>query len=243
MHDDGVLRDHDFHPDESSVRIFCTPDRGILRLDNQIVITEARHDGVVLRHYALADRWFKVNVTTDLAGNVVDTGDPGQRFAYNCDIATPMERDAGRTFGVDLFIDVLVRDNATSYIVGDQDEFQQAIEHGLISRAEHRAHDMVCKTSSNSLSAADSLSGCTNSPRSLPAGLRPRRRWNAARFPVVCSRDCAEPGTTLLPRSWPLRRSTQTRRPVPRQQPAGHPPRHKWSNAAQPMVTAPEWTT
>jgi hypothetical protein len=138
MHDDGVLRDHDFHPDESSVRIFCTPDRGILRLDNQIVITEARHDGVVLRHYALADRWFKVNVTTDLAGNVVDTGDPGQRFAYNCDIATPMERDAGRTFGVDLFIDVLVRDNATSYIVGDQDEFQQAIEHGLISRAEHR---------------------------------------------------------------------------------------------------------
>jgi hypothetical protein len=27
MHDDGVLRDHDFHPDESSVRIFCTPDR------------------------------------------------------------------------------------------------------------------------------------------------------------------------------------------------------------------------
>jgi predicted RNA-binding protein associated with RNAse of E/G family len=138
IHDDRVLMDYDFHPDESSVRIFRTPDRGVLRLDNQIVVTEALYDDVVLRHYAFADKWFKVNVSTDLAGNLVETGDAGQRFAFNCDIATPMERVATSTFGVDLFIDVLVRDDATSYMVGDRVEFEQAIELGLISRAEQQ---------------------------------------------------------------------------------------------------------
>jgi hypothetical protein len=100
-------------------------DRGVLRLDNQIVVTEALYDDVVLRHYAFADTWFKVNVTTDIAGNLVETGDAGQRFAFNCDVATPMERAATSTFGVDLFIDVLVRDDATSHIVGDQDELSR----------------------------------------------------------------------------------------------------------------------
>lgn len=42
----------------------------------------------MLRHYAFADHWFKVNVTTDSGGRVIETGDDSQRFAFNCDIAT-----------------------------------------------------------------------------------------------------------------------------------------------------------
>jgi hypothetical protein len=128
--------DFDFHPDESTVRVFTTPEPGVLRLDDDVAITEAVESGVVLRHYAFGDRWFKINVTTDLQGSLVETGDPQNRFAFNCDIATPMERDGTATYGVDLFVDVLVRADLRSVHVGDEDEFQQALADGLVSPSE-----------------------------------------------------------------------------------------------------------
>ena len=91
---------------------------------------------VVLRHYSFAEHWFKINVTTDLAGNLVETGDADHPFAFNCDIATPMERVDDSTYGVDLFIDVLVRADASSYLVGDEDEFEEMLDGGLVSRCE-----------------------------------------------------------------------------------------------------------
>jgi hypothetical protein len=131
-----VRADYDFHPDESTVRVFTTPASGVLQLDDDVAITEAVTSGVVLRHYAFGDRWFKINVTTDQQGELVETGAPQRRFAFNCDIATPMERDGNATFAVDLFVDVLVRADLRSIHVGDQDEFEQALTAGLISHAE-----------------------------------------------------------------------------------------------------------
>jgi hypothetical protein len=91
-----VLRDHDFHPDEPTVRIFRTPSPGVLRLDDSVAVSETVYDRVVLRHYAFAEHWFKINVTTDLSGGLTETGDDGtRRFAANCDIATPWSGDAG----------------------------------------------------------------------------------------------------------------------------------------------------
>jgi hypothetical protein len=113
-HHGRVLRDHDFHPDEPTVRIFRTPSPGVLRLDDSVAISQAVYDRVVLRHYAFAEHWFKINVTTDLSGRLTETGDGTRRFAVNCDIATPMEREGDSTFGVDLFTDVLVRQDAIS---------------------------------------------------------------------------------------------------------------------------------
>jgi len=133
-----VLVDHDFHPDEPTVRIFRTSSPGVLRLDDSVAISEAVYDRVVLRHYAFADHWFKVNVTTDLSGRVTETGDDSHRFAFNCDIATPMEREEGSTFGVDLFTDVLVRQDATSYAIVDEDEFGEMLGRGVVSPAEGR---------------------------------------------------------------------------------------------------------
>jgi hypothetical protein len=133
-----VLADHDFHPDEPTVRIFRTSSPGVLRLDDSVAISEAVYGDVVLRHYAFAARWFKINVTTDLSGRVTETGDGDRRFAFNCDIATPMEREGDSTFGVDLFTDVLVREDATSYVIVDQDEFGESLGRGLLSPAEGR---------------------------------------------------------------------------------------------------------
>ena len=107
-----MLIDHDFHPDEESVRLFFTPPSGVLRLDDEVAVTEVMYDDVVLRHYAFSKHWFKVNVTTDRYGQLVETGDQSQRFSFNCDISTPMERDGLSVYGVDLFIDLLERAHA-----------------------------------------------------------------------------------------------------------------------------------
>jgi hypothetical protein len=137
-HHGRVLVDHDFHPDEPTVRIFRTPTPGVLRLDDGVAVTEAVYDRVVLRHYAFTGHWFKVNVTTGLSGRLTETGDSGRRFAVNCDIATPMEREAGSTFGVDLCTGVLVRDDATSCVITGQDELGEMLGRGVISPAEGR---------------------------------------------------------------------------------------------------------
>jgi hypothetical protein len=63
-----TIRDVDLHPDEAGVRVFTIPRSGLLRADPDALIYEVRYGDVVLRHYAFADQWFKVNVTTDLSG-------------------------------------------------------------------------------------------------------------------------------------------------------------------------------
>jgi hypothetical protein len=131
-----VLADHDFHPDEPTVRIFRAPPGGVLRLDDDVAVSEADYDEIVLRHYAFAGHWFKVNVTTGLSGRLTETGEEDCRFAVNCDIATPMEREGDSTFVVDLFTDVLVREDGTSYVVTDRDEFRDMLSRGVISAAE-----------------------------------------------------------------------------------------------------------
>lgn len=136
---DSVLLDHDFHPDEDSVRVFRTPLPGVLLLEDEVAVTEVAYENAVLRHYAFARHWFKINVTTDQNGAFVETGDQDHRFAFNCDIATPMERDANSIFGVDLFIDVLIRRDAASFYVGDEDEFAQMAEQNVLSAAEQKS--------------------------------------------------------------------------------------------------------
>jgi hypothetical protein len=131
-----VLADHDLHPDEPTVRVFRTPPAGVLRFDDDVLVTETLIDGVVLRHYAFADRWFKVNVTTNGRGWFIETGDAGYRFSFNCDIATPMARDGDSVFAVDLFVDVLVRVDATTRVVVDEDELAAAVQDGLVSKQE-----------------------------------------------------------------------------------------------------------
>jgi hypothetical protein len=133
-----VLADHDFHPDEPTVRVFRTAGPGVLHLDDEVAVTEALYEGVVLRHYAFGDRWYKINVTTDIEGSLIETGEANRRFAVNCDIATPMQRDGETTFAVDLFIDVLVRQDASSCIVMDETEFEDKLEQALVSPAEAR---------------------------------------------------------------------------------------------------------
>ena len=132
------IRDFDFHPDESDVRLFTMPGRGVLRLDDDVFVAQVRYGDVVLRHYAFADRWFKINVTTDLEGNLVETGreDEGRQFAFNCDIATPMQAEGDAVYAVDLSLDVLVRRDAGTCAACGDEEFEKAVRRALISPAE-----------------------------------------------------------------------------------------------------------
>jgi hypothetical protein len=89
--------------------------------------------------YAFARHWFKVNLTTDLAGQIVETGDQHSGlFAFNCDIAIPMRRRGGAVFAVDLFADVLVRADSITYLVCDLEELERALLTGLVLAAEAR---------------------------------------------------------------------------------------------------------
>jgi protein associated with RNAse G/E len=112
----------------------------VLRIDENVFVNEAEADGIVLRHYAFADEWFKVNVTIDRGGTVIepDLAPPAipKVFAYNCDISTPMQLGDGAVYGTDLFLDVLVRKDGVTYEVVDVEEFDQAVADHLISAKE-----------------------------------------------------------------------------------------------------------
>ncbi len=136
----GPVRDFDFHPDEDDVRVFVTEPDGVLRLGDDVYVSVGRYGDVILWHYAFARHWFKVNLTTGPDGRIVETGGdkPGSRFAFNCDIATPMRRRNTAVYAVDLFADVLVHADGVTYRVCDLEEFQQAPGRGLILPGEAR---------------------------------------------------------------------------------------------------------
>jgi len=95
---------------------FTSGPDAVLRLSGDAYVSAARYGDVVLWHYAFARNWFKVNLTTGLAGQIVETGDQHSgRFAFNCDIATMMRRRDGAVFAVDLFADVLVRADSVTH--------------------------------------------------------------------------------------------------------------------------------
>jgi hypothetical protein len=128
----GSVRDFDFHPDEDDVRVFTVDAAGVLRFDPAVFVSHARCDDAILWHYAFADHWFKVNLTTDLNGAVVETGasEAADGFAVNCDLATPMWQQDMAVYAVDLLLDVLVRSDGRTYRVCDVDELAQAIAGG-----------------------------------------------------------------------------------------------------------------
>lgn len=87
-----LVSDFDYHPYEPHVRQFRVPRANVLRFDAEAYVCDALFDDVVLRHYAFRDEWFKVNVTFDQPGKLVETagGPDHPPFAFNCDVATPM---------------------------------------------------------------------------------------------------------------------------------------------------------
>ncbi len=94
-------------------------------------------ENLVLRHYAFADEWFKLNATFNLVGNLIEPGPPDGPFAVNCGIATPMVRIGHDISAVDLFMDVLIGIDV-SYRIVDRDDFEQSISARLISPSEAR---------------------------------------------------------------------------------------------------------
>ena len=135
-----VVLDYDYHPPDR-LQLFTIERGGVLRSEDEVLVTEALHGDVVLRHYAFADRWFKVNCTTDAFGHLTETESTEAEappFAFNCDIATPMVREGDAVFAVDLWLDVFVRADGQSYRVADSARFGRAVKQGLLSSREAR---------------------------------------------------------------------------------------------------------
>jgi len=130
-----VVRDCDFHLGEPFVRVFSIPRSGVLRLDDRAFVSETRIGETVLRHYAFASEWFKINVALDSEGTLIETpaGPDHPAFTFNCDIATPMRCKSNTVFSIDLFVDVLVRQDGRTYHLKDDDELESAVRTGLVS--------------------------------------------------------------------------------------------------------------
>ncbi len=133
-----LTSDFDFHPNEPYVRKFLVPCCDVLRLDDEAYVSEVRIGDVVLRHYAFRNEWFKANVTLDTTGRLTETApDPdSQAYAFNCDIATPMEVSGFAVYSVDLFADILVRADGVTHNVKDLTDLEQAAADRLVSAAE-----------------------------------------------------------------------------------------------------------
>ena len=82
------VQDFDFHPRRGrGARVHLWAGR-VLRLSSDVYVSAARYGDIVLWHYAFARHWFKVNLTTDLAGQIAETGDQQNgRFAFNLTVA------------------------------------------------------------------------------------------------------------------------------------------------------------
>ena len=181
--------DYDFHPPDD-LRLFTFQCASLLRCDDSALIGVVDHRGTLLRHHAFADRWFKINVTTDLAGNFVEEQPDSTSipFCFNCDIATPMLKQGNAVFAVDLWIDVLVRADGLTYDIVDEDEFAAAQGHGWLSAQEvHGAQrgladliELIERKQLVTFLADLSPFGSRCAPRALDM-----QRVSAADFPIV----------------------------------------------------------
>jgi predicted RNA-binding protein associated with RNAse of E/G family len=130
----------DYHPYEPHVRQFRMPHGNVLRFYAEVYVCDALFDDVMLRHFAFRDEWFKINVTLDEAGRLVETpGGPGHPpFAFNCDVATPMVTHGSAVYAVDLYADVLVAADGVSHLSKDVLELEEAAATGLLSEYERQ---------------------------------------------------------------------------------------------------------
>lgn len=126
---------HQLHPPEE-VRLFSIDYSAVPRhRTRRAFVADQRYgEDFGLRHIALMNHWFTVNVTLDLDGNPIEHGVDG--FAYNCDISRPLRRGGCRFYEVDLELDVLVRADGRAYEITDVDKFEHACELGWITQAE-----------------------------------------------------------------------------------------------------------
>lgn len=139
------MRDYDYHPNEPDVRVFGVPEAGVLVRTDEMYLAQTREPAssewgtpsLVLRHYAFASEWFKLNATFSHQGELIETGEEGGEYVVNCDIATPLRWTGSDAYAVDLFLDVMVRRDG-SYWIADRPEFEDACSRQLISDSEAR---------------------------------------------------------------------------------------------------------
>jgi hypothetical protein len=88
-------------------------------------------EGPPIRHYTFPDRWWQANIFIDLDGRPLP-----DISSFDCDIATPHFVAEGVLCSIDLKLDVLVRADARTYTVKDQDHFEEALREGWIDADE-----------------------------------------------------------------------------------------------------------
>lgn len=120
----------------NDVRVFSVPVRGVRRQDDDAFVYDVPTcQGILLRHYAFPRKWFEVTCSFDRNRRLVEE-DGTIAWAFNCDICTPLLRDGGNAFNVDLDLDVLVAADGRRFTIKDEADFLQAVRNRWIGREE-----------------------------------------------------------------------------------------------------------
>lgn len=183
-----------------------------------MLVFDVRIGEGILRNYSFTARWFEVNCTFDLDGQLRPEAGPVD-WAFNCDICTPNLVQGHEVYNVDLCLDVLVEPDGVTFALIDKDDFAEAQAEGWLTAAELAG----AKRGVGDLTAIIRNSGLRpflerilsfdsvldNVPQGPPHTHRRRRApVPARRAPSAVARPRrAEPGEMML-RSYPRRYSS-----------------------------------
>lgn len=117
----------------SEIRVFEYNSEPVYAGSDAVVFDSLIHD-THCRGYYFLDSWLSVFITFDEQLKLKPDSNHNFPFAFNCDITTPHYWNGNSIFTSDLYIDILVGADGSSYQLEDMENFQNAFEKGLFGR-------------------------------------------------------------------------------------------------------------
>ena len=121
----------------SEVRIFDLTSEPTHAGCDAVVIDSVVIEGDIstyCRGYYFLDRWLSVFVTFDEQLGLKSDSDHSFPFAFNCDITAPHYYRRDSIFTTDLYLDILVGTDGSTYQIEDSEDFQKAFDVGFFGR-------------------------------------------------------------------------------------------------------------
>ncbi|MCJ7841399.1 DUF402 domain-containing protein [Lederbergia sp. NSJ-179] len=132
------LNIYNYHGSED-IRLFRVKKENVKLWDDKVLVYDVRDDDYhsILRHYSFYDKWFEINCTFDMKGNLLPENGPIER-SFNCDMCSPCFSFENNVYNVDLELDVLVNPNGKDYIIIDEEDFKNEIKRNNITALEEK---------------------------------------------------------------------------------------------------------
>ncbi len=132
------LKIYNYHGLED-IRLFRVKTENVKLWNEQVLVFDVRNDNYnsILRNYSFYDKWFEINCTFDMKGNLLPENGPIE-WSFNCDICSPCFSFENNIYNIDLELDVLVNPNGKDFIIIDEEDFKDEIKRNNITSFEEK---------------------------------------------------------------------------------------------------------